>query len=245
MSKQIRILVVDDDPSIRTLTAAYLEMEGYQVVTAADGNTALRLVEAGGIDLMILDVMMPGRGGLQVARKVSPTHDIPILMMTALGEEEDVLRGFEAGADDYLTKPFSPKVLVARVAAILRRTGRLSADEAQSRREFPGLVIDLRARDAVVDGVPADLTTTEFDLLAVLSEHPGWVYTREQLFERVWGYEFLGDSRVVDVHIANLRSKLGEDSTRPRYIRTVRGAGYKFLPSDEGPFSAPAKEASS
>jgi two-component system response regulator ResD len=229
----IHILVVDDDPGIRNLTAAYLEKEGYAVSTAADGHAALREVEKGGVDLIILDVMMPGRSGLQVARKVAPSHDVPILMMTALGEEEDVLRGFEAGADDYLTKPFSPKVLVARVAAILRRSGRLSTDDAHSRREFPGLSVDLRSRDALVDGASADLTTTEFDLLAVLSEHPGWVYSREQLFERVWGYEFLGDSRVVDVHIANLRAKLGEDSSRPRFIRTVRGAGYKFLPSDE------------
>jgi DNA-binding response OmpR family regulator len=186
--------------------------------------------------------MMPGRGGLQVARKVAPTRNIPILMMTALGEEEDVLRGFEAGADDYLTKPFSPKVLVARVAAILRRAGHDTGEDVHIRRSFPGLVIDLRSRDALVDGLRVDLTTTEFDLLAALSEHPGWVYSREQLFERVWGYEFLGDSRVVDVHIANLRAKLGEGTANPRFIRTIRGAGYKFLPPEEKPPADPRSE---
>ncbi len=224
---QIRILVVDDDDNVRFLVSAYLEREGYLVASAADGAEALRQFAAFQPEVLILDLMLPGIGGLEVAKKVRASREIPILMLTARGEEEDVLAGFEAGADDYLTKPFSPKVLVARVEAILRRVG-VTPEEGDGPIVRDGLVLDGRSREVSVDGRPVELTTLEFDLLHVLAEHPGWVYSREQLLERVWGYEYLGDSRVVDVHVANLRKKIGDDPSSPRFIATIRGVGYKF-----------------
>lgn len=227
MDRPVHILVVDDDDSVRRLVAAYLEGEGYLVTQAADGNAALRAVAADPPDLLVLDLMLPGVGGLQVARRLKESAAVPVVMLTARGEEDDVLRGFDAGADDYLVKPFSPKVLVARVRAVLRRAG-LDEGEPTGPLEFPGLTIDERSREVFVDGVVVDLTAIEFDLLRALVEHPGWVYSREQLLERVWGYDYLGDSRVVDVHVANLRKKIGDDPTNPRFVRTVRGVGYKF-----------------
>ena len=230
--REVRILVVDDDDNVRRLVAAYLEREGYLVTQAADGAAALRAVEASTPDLVVLDLMLPGTGGLQVARRISAARELPILMLTARGDEDDVLRGFEAGADDYLVKPFSPRVLVARVRAILRRVG-LEGDERVGPVELGGLRLDSRTREASVDAMPLDLTTLEFDLLHALVDHPGWVYSREQLLEQVWGYDYLGDSRVIDVHVANLRKKLGDDPAEPRFIRTVRGVGYKFLHTAE------------
>ncbi len=227
MDRPVHILVVDDDDSVRRLVAAYLEGEGYLVTQAADGNAALRAVAADPPDLLVLDLMLPGVGGLQVARRLKESAAVPVVMLTARGEEDDVLRGFDAGADDYLVKPFSPKVLVARVRAVLRRAG-LDEGEPTAPIELPGLTIDERSREVFVDGVLVDLTAIEFDLLRALVEHPGWVYSREQLLERVWGYDYLGDSRVVDVHVANLRKKIGDDPTSPRFVRTVRGVGYKF-----------------
>jgi len=225
--EQIRILVVDDDDNVRFLVSAYLEREGYLVAWAADGAEALRQFAAFQPDVLVLDLMLPGIGGLEVAKKLRASREVPILMLTARGEEEDVLAGFEAGADDYLTKPFSPKVLVARVEAILRRVG-VTSEDGDGPIVHDGLVLDGRSREVTVDGRHVELTTLEFDLLQVLAEHPGWVYSREQLLERVWGYEYLGDSRVVDVHVANLRKKIGDDSSSPRFIATVRGVGYKF-----------------
>jgi two-component system alkaline phosphatase synthesis response regulator PhoP len=223
-----RILVVDDDDNVRHLVAAYLEREGYLVSQAADGPAAVRLAESEPPDLIVLDLMLPGMGGLQVSRKLTAATDIPVLMLTARGEEDDVLRGFEAGADDYLVKPFSPKVLVARVRAILRRSG-MEASESEGPLEVGDLILDVKCRELRRAGREVDLTAIEFDLLRVLAEHPGWVYSREQLLEQVWGYDYLGDSRVVDVHIANLRRKIGDEPADPKYIRTVRGVGYKFL----------------
>ena len=228
----VRILVVDDDDNVRRLVSAYLEREGYQVIEAADGTAALRAVEVSAPDLVVLDLMLPGTGGLQVARRISAARELPILMLTARGDEDDVLRGFEAGADDYLIKPFSPRVLVARVRAILRRVG-LEGEEHEGAVEVGGLSLDARTREVTVDATPVDLTSLEFDLLHALVDHPGWVYSREQLLEQVWGYDYLGDSRVIDVHVANLRKKLGDDPVDPRFIRTVRGVGYKFLHTAE------------
>lgn len=227
--RPVRILVVDDDDNVRRLVAAYLEREGYEVLTAADGHSAVHAAETASPDLVVLDVMLPGISGLQVAKRLTATLEVPILMLTARGEEDEQLRGFQAGADDYLTKPFSPKLLVARVSAILRRAG-LGEAEAQKPASFGALTIDPLCREVTVAGRPVELTAIEFDLLRSLVEHPGWVYSREQLLERVWGYEYLGDSRVVDVHIANLRKKIGDDPSEPSYIRTVRGVGYKFQP---------------
>jgi two-component system alkaline phosphatase synthesis response regulator PhoP len=226
----LHILVVDDDANLRHLVGAYLEKEGYRVTEAADGPAALQAAEAGAPDLVVLDLMLPGLSGLEVARRLSAHGHVPILMLTARGEEEDMLTGFEAGADDYLVKPFSPRVLVARVRAILRRSGLETEDGARGVVRGD-LVMDERTRSVLVAGRPVDLTSTEFDLLRVLAEHPGWVYSREDLLEQVWGYSYLGDSRLVDVHIANLRKKIGDDPSEPRYIRTVRGAGYKLQPA--------------
>jgi len=228
-----RILVVDDDENLRRLTAAYLEREGYEVLEAADGAAALAGVEAHDPHLVVLDLMLPGISGLDVARKIRATRTIPILMLTARGSDEDVLSGFEAGADDYLVKPFSPKVLVARVKAVLRRSGAAVADDSAATVALAGLSVDPKAREVTIQGREVELTTIEFDLLRVLAEHPGWVYSREELLEAVWGYSFLGDSRLVDVHIANLRKKIGDDPPDPQFIRTVRGVGYKFQGKQE------------
>jgi two-component system alkaline phosphatase synthesis response regulator PhoP len=223
-----KILVVDDDESLRRLVAAYLESEGYEVTEAADGLAALASVEGEDPQLVVLDLMLPGMSGLEVARRIRVERTTPILMLTARGSEDDMLQGFEAGADDYLVKPFSPKVLVARVKAVLRRAGTDVPDETAGPLVQGDISIDAKAREVRVQGREVELTSTEFDLLRVLSEHPGWVYSREELLESVWGYSYLGDSRLVDVHIANLRKKIGDDPSDPHFVRTVRGVGYKF-----------------
>ncbi|HLA80279.1 MAG TPA: response regulator transcription factor [Thermoleophilia bacterium] len=228
LQEHIKILVVDDDENLRRLTAAYLESEGYEVSEAADGPSALAGVEEQEPQLVVLDLMLPGITGLDVARTIRATRTTPILMLTARGSEEDVLRGFEAGADDYLVKPFSPKVLVARAKAVLRRAGAEAHGEADGALVLGSISINPKTREVRVEGHEIELTSTEFELLRVLAEHPGWVYTREELLETVWGYSYLGDSRLVDVHIANLRKKIGDDPSAPHFIRTVRGVGYKF-----------------
>lgn len=230
---QLHILVVDDDENLRRLVAAYLEKEGYRVTEAADGRSALAEIRDSMPQLVVLDLMLPGLSGLEIAKQIRAKGATPILMLTARGSEEDVLQGFEAGADDYLVKPFSPKVLVARVRAVLRRSG-AESEGTTGRLTVGDLLIDTRAREVLAAGRQVDLTATEFELLRVLADHPGWVYSREELLEAVWGYSYLGDSRLVDVHVANLRKKIGDDSAEPRYIRTVRGAGYKLQPPPVG-----------
>jgi two-component system alkaline phosphatase synthesis response regulator PhoP len=225
---RITILVVDDDENLRRLVAAYLESEGYEVEQSADADAAFQRVEKHEPDLILLDLMLPGLSGLEVARRLRAKRPIPILMLTARGSEDDVLQGFDAGADDYLVKPFSPKVLVARVRAILRRSGAGLQEEEEKALTVGGISIDRKTREVRVEGREVELTTTEFDLLRVLAEHPGWVYSREELLESVWGYNYLGDSRLVDVHIANLRKKIGDDPADPQFVRTVRGVGYKL-----------------
>lgn len=222
-----RILVIEDDDNVRHLVAAYLEREGYEVIQSDDGRAGLEEAERVSPDLLILDLMLPGLHGLEVAREVRAVKDVPILMLTALGEEEDVLTGFDVGADDYLPKPFSPKVLVARVRAILHRAG-LASDAERERFSYADLTLDGLTREVTFHDELVELTATEFDLLRVLMEHPGWVHSRESLLERVSGYSYLGDSRAIDVHVANIRKKLGEDPSASRYIKTVRGVGYKF-----------------
>jgi two-component system alkaline phosphatase synthesis response regulator PhoP len=233
-----RILVVDDDENLRRLAAAYLESEGYEVSEAADGQGALARVESEEPHIVVLDLMLPGITGLDVARRIRVKRTTPILMLTARGSEEDMLQGFEAGADDYLVKPFSPKVLVARVKAVLRRSGAGDPEQEAGHLDLGRISIDPKAREVRVDGHAIELTGTEFELLRVLAEHPGWVYSREELLESVWGYSYLGDSRLVDVHIANLRKKIGDDPSDAHFIRTVRGVGYKFRPPSDGPPSA-------
>lgn len=237
----ITILVVDDDENLRRLVAAYLESEGYRVAQAADADAALATVEGHEPDLILLDLMLPGMSGLEVARRIRAKRPVPILMLTARGSEDDMLQGFDAGADDYLVKPFSPKVLVARVRAILRRAGVGPQEEEDKVLTVGGISIDRKAREVRIEGREIELTTIEFDLLRVLAEHPGWVFSREELLESVWGYSYLGDSRLVDVHIANLRKKIGDDPADSQFIRTVRGVGYKLQSPGGGRPNRPPK----
>lgn len=222
------VMIVDDEAPIRDIARRYLEAEGYKVVDAADGAEALRIFRTHPADVVILDVMMPGTDGLEVLRQLRGTSDVYVIMLTAKAEEVDRLVGLAVGADDYITKPFSPRELVARVKAVLRRprapAGKPSADVLR----VPGLEIDRGRHEVRVDGGLVELTALEFNLLAALAASPGLVFTRRQLLERIWGYDFFGDERVVDVHMRNLRRKLTDDADDPRFITTVRGVGYKM-----------------
>jgi DNA-binding response OmpR family regulator len=221
-----RILVVDDEENIRTLVATYLRNDGYDVVTAATGEEAVDKVASAAPDLVILDVRLPGIDGFEALRRIRRNSEVFVIMLTARTDESDTLIGLEVGADDYVTKPFSPRELVARVRAMLRRTrGETRVDQAVP---FEGLTVDESRREVLVDGAPASLTALEFDLLAALASAPGRVFTRRQLIESVWGWDFYGDERVVDVHVRNLRKALGDPADSPRFISTVRGVGYKL-----------------
>jgi DNA-binding response OmpR family regulator len=221
-----RILVVDDEENIRALVETYLKNDGYDVVTAATGEDAVEKVASAAPDLVILDVRLPGIDGFEVLRRIRKQSDVFVIMLTARAEELDTLVGLEVGADDYVTKPFSPRELVARVRAMLRRTrGEPRVDQAL---HFDGLSVDEARREVLVDGAPAPLTALEFDLLGALASAPGRVFTRRQLIERVWGWDFYGEERVVDVHVRNLRKALGDPADSPRFISTVRGVGYKL-----------------
>lgn len=230
-----RILVVEDEANIVNLVRAYLEREGFAVETAVDGHAALSQAHAARPHLIVLDLMLPGMDGLEVCRRLRQESDVYIVMLTAKSEEADRIVGLELGADDYLTKPFSPRELVARVKAVLRRSRPLDAvlvdDEGEIIDADP-LSINLARRQVTKRGVPIDLTTLEFDLLRVLAVRPGIVFSRAQLLRRVWDYDFLGDERVVDVHIGLLRKKVEDDPSDPVLLRTVRGVGYKFDRSD-------------
>ncbi|HEY66157.1 MAG TPA: response regulator transcription factor [Caldilineae bacterium] len=220
------VLVVDDEPNILNVVQAYLEREGYTVYTAADGLTALKAARAYRPDLIVLDIMLPGLDGLEVLRRLRQESDVYVLMLTARADEMDRVIGLTVGADDYLTKPFSPRELVARVKAILRR-GR-GAGMAESTLSFQRLRIDPDARQVWKHGEPIELTPIEFDLLLTLARHHGRVLSRDQLIEQVWGYDYYGDERVVDVHIGRIRKKIEDDPAHPTLIVTVRGAGYRF-----------------
>ena len=220
-----RILVVDDEAPIRELVRGYLEREGFEVEAATDGLAAVEAVRASAPDVVVLDVMLPGLDGIEVCRRIRTFSDAYVLMLTARGEEIDRIVGLTVGADDYLVKPFSPRELVARVRALLRRP----RGGADMRATTPvGFEIDESRRVVRVDGTPVALTSLEFDLLAVLARDPGIVIGRQALLDRVWGPEFVADDHLVDVHIANLRRKLGDDPARPRFIETVRGVGYRL-----------------
>jgi two-component system alkaline phosphatase synthesis response regulator PhoP len=219
-------LVVDDEPTILTTVQAYLEREGYAVHTAPDGPAALKGARAFRPDLIVLDIMLPGMDGLEVLRRLRQESEVYVLLLTAKADEMDKVVGLTVGADDYLTKPFSPRELVARVKAILRRgRDQIVGEPAMA---FEGLRIEPEARRVWKDDVSLELTPIEFDLLYALARHPGRVLSREQLIEQVWGYDYYGDERVVDVHIGRLRKKIEKDPAIPTLIVTVRGAGYRF-----------------
>ncbi len=221
------ILLIEDDPSIREVTALGLEKAGFRVETAADGLAGLERLRARPPDLVLLDIMLPRLDGLEVAREIRRDSTVPIVMLTARADTIDVVVGLESGADDYVRKPFEMAELVARVRAALRRR---RAPAATPALRLGPLEIDLAGRTARRGGAEVPLTRTEFDLLAELASRPGQVLTREQLLDRVWGYDFLGDSRLVDVAIGRLRAKVEDDPTRPALVLTVRGVGYKSGP---------------
>ena len=223
----LKILVVDDEPKIRRIISSYLVEDGFDVAEAEDGETALRLAKSDP-DLVVLDVKLPGIDGIEVLRQLRMKSNVPVILLTAQAEETDRLIGLSVGADDYVTKPFSPRELVLRIKAVLRRTTQASSPDG-SALEFEDLTIDPGSRVVTVDGNEPELTALEFDLLATLAGTPGNVLSRRQLLDQVWGWDFVGDERVVDVHIRNLRSKMGDDAESPRFVATVRGVGYKFI----------------
>ena len=225
-----RVLVVDDEPHIRTVLRGYLQADGFEVAEAADGVAALAAMRDQSPDLVLLDVMMPGIDGLELLRQLRTFSDVYVILVTARAEEVDKLVGLGVGADDYVTKPFSPREVTARVKAVLRRDRGIRAGDTDPLR-FAGVTIDTAGREVVVNGAPVMLSSLEFDLLAALATAPGRVFSRAQLLERVWGDDFYGDERVVDVHIRSLRARLGDPAGDPRLIATVRGAGYKFVGS--------------
>lgn len=225
--EKLKILVVDDESRIRKLVRDFLVKKEYEVVEAADGEEALEVFYRDkGISLVILDVMMPKLDGYQVCREIRRTSAVPIIMLTAKAEESDELAGFDVGADEYIAKPFSPKILVARAEAILRRA---SAGEKKSGAiTIGGITIDKDAHQVWVDGVPIELSYKEFELLAYFMENPGIALSREKILNGVWNYDYFGDARTIDTHVKKLRAKLGEKGTK--YIQTIWGLGYKFEP---------------
>jgi len=221
------VLVVDDEAPIREVMRRYLTADGFQVIEAADGETAMEMFTAHAPDVVVLDVMMPGIDGIEVLRRIRTRSDAYVVLVTARTEETDRLIGLSVGADDYISKPFSPRELVARVKTLQRRPR--MAEGTTSTTRFGDLTIDAERREVHVGDQQVELSALEFDLLTALTGAPGRVFSRRQLIDRVWGSDFYGDERVVDVHIRNLRRALGDDADAPRWIGTVRGVGYKSL----------------
>jgi len=222
------VLVVDDEPTLREVVVRYLERAGYRALEAGDGDEAEALLRNRPPDLVILDLMLPGTDGLELCRRIRADSALPVIMLTARGEEADRIVGLELGADDYVTKPFSPRELVARVRTVLRRTN--GPVEARDRIQYGDLTLDSETRDVRKAGSLVSLTAREFDLLWFLASHPRRVFSREHLMSRVWGYEPAFDTGTVTVHIRRLRAKIEDDAARPRHIETVWGVGYRFSP---------------
>ncbi len=225
-----RILVVDDEREIRHLVASYLIDDGFEVEELDNGRAAIeRLERQPPPDLMILDVRMPGLDGIETLREIRRLSDVHVIMLTAAAEETDRLIGLSVGADDYVTKPFSPREVVARVKAVLRRTRTAAAPALAEPLVYASISIDVDRHMVSVDGETVDLSALQFALLRALAESPGRVFARHQLIERVWGRDFYGEERIVDVHVGNLRKALGDSAAEPRFIETVRGVGYRFV----------------
>jgi DNA-binding response OmpR family regulator len=222
------VLVVDDEPIVRDVVARYLRREGYRTVEAADGREARMLLEQEAPSLVVLDVMLPGADGLELCRWIRARSDLPVIMLTARADEADRIVGLELGADDYVTKPFSPRELAVRVRTVLRRSA--PSSEAAERLEFGDVILDASAREVAKSGRILRLTMKEFDLLWFLASHPRRVFSRDQLMDRVWGYAAALDTGTVTVHIRRLREKIEDDPSRPRYLETVWGVGYRFAP---------------
>jgi DNA-binding response OmpR family regulator len=227
-----RVLVVDDEPPIRAVVRGFLEREGMTVAEAADGPTAVEQVHAFAPDVVVLDIMLPGFDGLEVLLRVRAFADPLVIFLTARTEEIDRIVGLKVGGDDYLTKPFSPGELVARVQALLRRRRPAPAPEREGMLRIGDLVVDPARREVTVGGAPVELTMLEFAILEALGRDPGVVLTRQQLLDAAWGLEFEGDEHVLEVHVGNLRRKLGDDPASPRFVETVRGVGYRLRASD-------------
>jgi DNA-binding response OmpR family regulator len=224
VGEQLTVLVVDDEVALAGVVAGYLEHEGFTALQAHDGPSAVAMADKHRPDLIVLDVMLPGFDGVEACRQIRLFTDAYIIMLTARDEEVDKIVGLSVGADDYLVKPFSPRELIARVRAMLRRPRAVPLSPAVT--VLGDLTIDAEARKVTVSGAPVDLTRTEFDLLAAMADRPRAAFSRRQLITEVWGAEWYGDEHLVDVHVGHLRRKLGDDATEPRYVRTVRGVGY-------------------
>jgi len=223
------VLVVDDEPIVREVVVSYLRREGFRTLEAADGEEARRLLEQGDPGLVVLDLMLPGIDGLELCRWIRSRSDVPVIMLTARGEETDRIVGLELGADDYVTKPFSPRELAARVRAVLRRADG-NGDVRDRRLEIGDLTIEAATREAAKGDTPLALTAREFDLLWFLASHPRRVFSREQLMDRVWGYSSAVDTGTVTVHVRRLRAKIESDPSRPKHLQTVWGVGYRLVP---------------
>ncbi len=221
-----KILVVEDEESFREGVSFILSKEGYEVIDAADGNDAIVTFEREGADLVLLDVMLPGLSGLEVCKKLRTLTKVPIIMLTAKDTELDKVLGLEIGADDYITKPFSSRELLARVKAILRRTG--NVDVKSAILEIGPVRVDTERHTVSVEGLDQSLPLKEFDLLVYLMQNAGRVLTRVQLIDRIWGSDYFGDTKTLDVHVKRLRSRIEKDAANPRFIQTIRGLGYKF-----------------
>jgi two-component system, OmpR family, response regulator ResD len=230
MPAEARVLVVDDEPIVRDVLSRYLSREGFEVETAADGQAALDVFEETRPELIVLDLMLPGIDGLEVLRRIRSRNGAAVIMLTARGEETDRVVGLELGADDYVAKPFSPREVVARVRAVLRRTRDTPVSGGQEILRFGALEIDARTREARVDGSPVELTPREFDLLHYMASSPRTVFNRLHLLDELWDASFAGDPSTVTVHVRRLREKIESDPANPRHLITVWGTGYRFEP---------------